>query len=471
MEAARPSVVRVLVLGSLLACSLQFASATVRPFEASAQQEEISARVLARSGRVELVDESGAVHVVSPLLERRAGERAHLEVGAGSRAELVWSSLGSVIIDGPCTLEWRRTEDVLTLPGEAAHVTCVVSELGQLEFELRRGSLALEAPGGWRLALGRCALGVRGLSGGACRIELRAGEELAVEGPRDARTLWPRRALLGGEALVLDARAAPPSRPDVARHAPRWTRFDWPWGSAASEARQDPQELPESGEPPIAELDCAVSFTVHVADLEGSTFDEPAAPISPRVADDVPRFEGRAGETHEPRPSAALPGAAEPWPATPTAMGAPAPDAARDVATAPLESPPANDNSVRAPVSPPAAAPELAPRAPVAPLFHALDWRGFAWSELEAHGAWVVARREGLFCAVHDDGRITVSLAAHAPRASWCMGPEHDVELRPGATVSLLPGGGLGGHLGPVRVVAALEGRPAFTAIPEPRAP
>lgn len=453
------------MLGSLLACSLQLASASARPVEASAQQEEISARVLARSGRVELVDESGSVHVVSPQLERRAGERAHLEVGAGSRAELVWSTLGSVIVDGPCTLEWRRTADVLTLPGEAAHVTCVVTELGQLEFELRRGTLALEAPGGWRLTLGRCALGLHALSGGACEVELRAGDELAVEGPRDARTLWPRRALQGGERLVLDSRAVPPSRADVARHAPRWPRFDWPWGSATSSISTAPLEEPlDAPDAPIAELDCAVSFTLRVDELWNEALDEEALHVWPRVGDE--HLDARPRDALEPsrtvpeteatRPSAALPGASEPWPATPAPTPAPAP----------METPHTPDAPAPAPLPE-----DGAPANPAAPLFHALDWRGFAWRELEAHGAWVIARREGLFCAVHDDGRITVSLAAGAPRASWCMGPEHDVELRPGSTVSLLLGGGLGGHLGPVRVVAALDGRPEFTAIPEPRAP
>lgn len=485
-------------------------------------QEEISARVSARLGRVQLVDERGELCVVSRELERQAGERAHLEVGAGSVAEIVWTNLGSARVEGPCTLEWRRAEDVLTLPGEAPRITCDVVELGALELEMRRGALQLEAPGGWRVSIDRGAVSLRAQSGGACRAELRAGNALVIEGPRDARVLWPRRTLAAGESLVLDARFAPPSRPDLARHAPRWTRVDWPWLSSADAqvvehpsfdaAATDATDAPSATTTPVelestplepATTAVALPFAPTIEPnaapqrAPGHTSDEadrwPMTPAElvptaqPPAGDAITRAapEPTLGPPLEPERSDAPEHASAVVQQSDAANAAQATRAHESAATAEtarelegkhaLDAHPAPE-AARAPNSAPSGAvtpmpaPSGAPAAASLP-FHALDWRGLAWDELEAHGAWVISRREGLLVSEHADGRITVTLPVGAKRAAWCMGTSHDVELRPGATVALGPGDALGAHYGAVRVLDALPGRPAFSAIQPPRRP
>jgi hypothetical protein len=151
------------------------------------------ATVRVTGGRAELVLGREPLALTPSACPRALAAPAYVELGARSTLELRWSGLASAAISGPAALEVG--------PGERPRLQLL--RLARAEIEVRRGTLALELPGGGLLALAHCALGLRALSDGRIELQHRGGAPVRILRPGARRELWLRP----GERLRLAAPA------------------------------------------------------------------------------------------------------------------------------------------------------------------------------------------------------------------------------------------------------------------------
>lgn len=183
-------------------------------------------RVEAVRGRVMLVTD--AVETVRPGHPAIASGTAHLEIGAGAEACVVWPGCARLRVWGPASFEWSGAADAR----ESNHALSIAAfEVGRIESLVERGELALALPDGWVAKLERGAVALGAGAGGRTWIESRAGESVRVVNTSPFPVRPPLETRPGVRVVLGDPRAEPLR---VERRAPSAWRFvEWPFGAPA----------------------------------------------------------------------------------------------------------------------------------------------------------------------------------------------------------------------------------------------
>jgi hypothetical protein len=129
-------------------------------------------RLSVLAGRATLVQAEELRTLTKATGARAVHGEAFLEVGAKAEVEISWPGAASLGVRGPASLEWDKERGVRVLSAEV------------LEAEVRRGTLALELPRGWRTELARTALSLAELAGGELVFANRGAAPIA---------LWPAK--------------------------------------------------------------------------------------------------------------------------------------------------------------------------------------------------------------------------------------------------------------------------------------
>ncbi|MFN0244872.1 MAG: hypothetical protein ACKVWV_18465 [Planctomycetota bacterium] len=181
-------------------------------------------RVEAVRGRVMLV--TNAVELVRPEQPALATGTAHLEVGAGAEACVVWLGSARLRVWGPASLEWGAASGA-----RDGRLDVAAHEVGRIESLVERGDLALALPDGWVATLARGAVALGAGAGGRTWIESRAGEAVRVANTSPFPVRPPVEAQPGVRIVLGDPRAEPLR---VARRTPpAWRVVEWPFGVPA----------------------------------------------------------------------------------------------------------------------------------------------------------------------------------------------------------------------------------------------
>lgn len=367
---------------------------------------------------------SGAVLLAGP---------GHLELAAGSTAELAWPGLASLRLEGPGSLAWQSLTPQEPLLLE-------LRSLASAELEVRRGPLRVDLPQDWRLGLHTGAYSLEALPGGATVLQHRAG--------RPARLTWvggegyapPPATLRAGErARLAGGHAAPPASDPSASAGP-WQLQDWPWaaperGAPTWDAWAWPWEEARTSRPGTVESDLLEPQVAEPELVEPASSDAPLAEL-PRPS---------ALEPADP-PSPGPP-RAEPWESWSWPWGPAEPV---------FESEPVTDSEQALhpePAPPESFAPEPE-QLPVPGSFDPALWRGLGEDELEQRdGYWIERNVHLRVDALPDGARVALSPAAPGP--CWFFSEGLDVQLFAGASLLLDEDGGLRYHTGSLRIHSA----------------
>lgn len=191
---------------------------------ARAQTPPPGVRVEAVRGRVVLVTDT--MSMLRPERPAIASGSAHLEVGAGAEACVVWPNAARLRVWGPSSLEWN---DVLDAP-ETCGVTAF--EVGRIESLVERGELVIALPNAWRATFARGAAAIVGETGDRTWIENRAGENARIVNTTSFPVRPVSSVCAGARAHLRDPRAEPLR---IARDtSPPWREVTWPFGTPAA---------------------------------------------------------------------------------------------------------------------------------------------------------------------------------------------------------------------------------------------
>ena len=158
------------------------------------------------SGRATLVH-GEEVEVLSRRSRSRRIEGAvYAECGPDAELDIAWRGLSSLRAEGTTAVEW---EIAPATPDDPA--VCLV-RLATLDVEVRRGTMTIELPGAWVLAVERSAVQLREC-GGRLEILHHGGQAVRVRSlvPRPGEE-WPRE-VVSGERVYLPV-ALPKPEPD-----------------------------------------------------------------------------------------------------------------------------------------------------------------------------------------------------------------------------------------------------------------
>jgi hypothetical protein len=136
----------------------------------------------------------------------------YLELGSSAAVELSWSGSASIRLQGPSGAFVEPGTD----PAQGRALG--FRRVGQAEFELRRGPLAITLPRGQRLLPGNSAFRLEGQVGGLVDLEHRAGEPLELD--IGSRYTFP---LPAGTRRRLPECVAPPLPTSQWTALPTWT--------------------------------------------------------------------------------------------------------------------------------------------------------------------------------------------------------------------------------------------------------
>jgi hypothetical protein len=368
----------------------------------------------ALGGRLEI--HQGRAIVATEEGPRRLGRRSdpllltgpgHLELAAGARAEISWTGMASLRLQGPASFAWREVAGQEPLQLEFR------SLLG-LELEVRRGPVRIDLPQGWRMALEAGAVSLVGLPDGATEVSHRAGGSALLTWAGGATYAPPPVLLHPGERARLAPDQAQPSAVDPSAFAAAWNFPHWPWGNGELIAAPDL--------PPGPACSWKLEFWPWFPSPEGRRAWESWAWPWVCVEEPVrtPTIVSRTG----------------PW----TSWDWPWTDQGEVVASSMADL--------------------HAPEADRGPLFSQDGglWRGVPEEALERHpGFWVELNEHLVIENVREGSRV--SLAAHAPKACWFFSDQFDVQLSPGAALLLDRKGDLRYHTGSVSVLYSLRPR------------
>ncbi|MEW6072733.1 MAG: hypothetical protein AB1726_09105 [Planctomycetota bacterium] len=156
-----------------------------------------SAEVQVSSGRLTVVQGEEIETLVPGRPPRILAGPAYLEASPGAAVEIVWRGLASLRLSGRAQLEWEIE------PAAPEEPIVRVARAASLEVEARRGTVHLELPAAWALAVRGAALGLSVRAGGAVLVSHHGGAEVRVLSrvPRPD-VEWPRR-IRGGDRVTL----------------------------------------------------------------------------------------------------------------------------------------------------------------------------------------------------------------------------------------------------------------------------
>jgi len=316
-------------------------------------------------GRASLAGALGVYELRAGRPPQTLAGPGYLEVAPLSRVSLHWRQTGSLLVQGPATLEWN--------PGPE-RLTWRFHEVARTHLEVRSRDVRLELPGGWVAVFEYGASYLRGRPGGGVEFHHDAGLPVLLRGPARASGTRPPWTVLAGARLLLEAGRERPAtlagtegrllepygRPEsqaLERAVPGhpWTGFTWPWRArtaqpaAAPSTERDrpaepaagaagdgaPQRAPVAPRPiapspdasaPVELRDRAVHPTSReaVPPLEGphGAPVSPPAPAHPTSGGELGRPDGSASAPSEPsalpEPSVLPNSSAQPEPAPPS---------------------------------------------------------------------------------------------------------------------------------------------------------
>ena len=392
-----------------------------------AAHSELRGHVRITAGRGVLVTASGPRE-----LGRTAGRNpwrgnGHLELVAGSEAELVLRGRGQVRLLGPASLSWTQEA-----AGDAPRLD--FESLRTAEVEVRQGTLPVDLPHHWRLALATGAYALERLPEGGTRLEHLSG--------RDSRIAWVGNAAYApapatirpGDRADLFQGFEPPPASREERPAAAWSGGPWPWGQGRIPS---PPDLPPG---PLAAW--------AAERWPWSPVDQPGRPWTVSAW----RW-GASLPAREPGGSPGpLPGFTWPWESPQAPLQPPTPPAplpglsCTQTLSPPGPVAPRVSRSQPAGVDPGEGVGELSspPDPPVR--------RGLEAEQRVPHGAFSVEKNEHLSVERERDGwRIALSPAAPGP--AWVFNDQLDLQLFAGAVLLVDLEGSLRYHSGTVRIL------------------
>jgi hypothetical protein len=446
-------------------------------------------------GRAVLVQRGSRGELLLPETEHNVSGIAYLLVGAGARASISWRGQSSLLLHGPTEIEWAPVDEDR---GTSDPVWSVL-RLGAIDVEVRRGAPELKLPGGWHTRLSEGAYYVSGNGRDACDFEIRAGEPLNMRPElRNGRVRPPVQVEMGMRAR-LSSRLIAVSRPDATADANSWDRVSWPWRTenAPPVAHIDEPEAKRTYPEPIHSVGVepeAPSMTLEVqtpdpelswnSDSAPRTLDtEPPAdsPLDFRSIEEIVTVDT------EPVVEAPIeivePIAVAPEPVIETPIVRIEPD---PVVVAPIVVPEPEPGAV-APIvvpepEPVAVAPIVVPEPEPTPepvvvdptpapqsngtaSFLTSQWRGLAFEDLEPVGDSAVERSPAMRATRLGTTRWRVSLSARSVESIWFFGKDLDVQLQPGASVTVGEDGFVQSRQGLTMSETAPLGRPRLSDI------
>jgi hypothetical protein len=238
-----------LLAGAATVPAARAQGAAPRPFPepafALADRSVGPVRIEVVDGRAQLVTAAQIEYLVADAPPLTVSDSGHLTVRASSRVRLTWSGRASVLVHGPAALEWRApdprkgADDASNRAGAEALELAIV-ELGELDVEVRRGTLQLSLPESWRATLRGVAVQLTALPSGAVEFVHHAGPPIELEWTGERSASRPPVTIPAGSSVRLARPRLSPQEPtDVARREPWPAGADeWPWRAASETAAQ-----------------------------------------------------------------------------------------------------------------------------------------------------------------------------------------------------------------------------------------
>lgn len=178
-----------------LSLTLVAASLGARPSQAL-QSPQIAAVVRVLEGRATVATRYGLTHLREGSPEVSLAEGGHVELGLYGSTQVRWPRQMGMTIRGYSSFGISPEQTA----GQQPRVEFLF--LGNVDVELRRGSLSLVLPQGWTLELGRGSTHIKELVDGRIEVMNRGGSPVRVVDHSSARRRTPR-PLAQGQSLVL----------------------------------------------------------------------------------------------------------------------------------------------------------------------------------------------------------------------------------------------------------------------------
>lgn len=406
---------------------------------------ELRGHVQITAGRGVLVTASGARQLGLAAGRSPWRGNGHLELGAGSRAQLVLQGRGQVRLYGPASLGWTQEN-----AGDAPRLD--FGSLGTAEVEVRRGTLPVDLPHDWRLALATGAYALERLPEGGTRLEHLGGRESRIAWVGDpAYAPAPASIRAGDRAELFEGFQQPTAR--RGDEAAAWNELAWSWGS---DPIPSPPDLPPG---PLAAWSTQ-PWPWSPEDRPGLPWGASAWPWR-----SVPTAEptGNSRVVPEPLPGFTWPWRSGPAPLQPSRSPSPLPGpSCTQTRSAPV---PGATCTRTGEASVPLALRDEPTRPAQGSVVGELSTspgpparRGLDADQRRFHGAFSVEKSVHLSVERERDG-WRISLSPAAPGPAWVFNDQLDLQLFAGAVLLVDLEGSLRYHSGTVRILPRRDPR------------